>query len=269
MSAFARHFSLSDQHGHGVSCDQTGVFVGGVSLLEPCRNCGGFQRWRPRPMDELNRDLSKRYGVPVEFDAKLEALAAIARALDRGDILHAQIVTLHMEIPDPPPLAKGAQSAIEVVALAKELSASGMLKKDWDPLKHPRWPVGSPDSMGGRFAPADANVDASPPDESKTRDRTAQLGATIPIPFEAVAPRGIPWPSEIAPPLAIYPRRELENPYPDREGCDEEWAAAFRDCWELLRRKQLGRGDNRGSGRTFEKCVLGRVSERCGGNPTA
>jgi hypothetical protein len=268
LSQVGRRFALSNQPGYGVSCGATGVFVGAVPLLESCRNCGGFQKWRPRPLDEINRDLSRRYGVPVEFGAKIEGLVAIARALDRGDLLHAHIATLHLEIPDPPALTKGAQSTVELVALAKELSASGMLERDWDPLKHPRWPAGSPDSIGGRFAPADAEVDSASANESSASTRTAQAGA-IPIPFEAIVPRGIPWPSEITPPMGIFPRRELENPYPDREGCDEEWAEALRDCWELLRRKQLGKGDNRGSGRTFEKCVLGRVSERCGGSPTA
>ncbi len=210
LSAFARHFSLSDQRGHGVSCDQTGVFVGGVSLLEPCRNCGGFRKWRPRPMDELNCDLSNRYGVPVEFDAKLEALAAIARALDRGDLLHAHVATLHLQIPNPPPFANAAQSASEVVALAKQLHASGLLKRGWDPSKHPRWPARSLDSVGGRFAPADAALGAAPGYESSASTRTAQA---LPIPFEAVTPRGAtPWPSEIAPPLGILPRSRLEIP---------------------------------------------------------
>ena len=76
-------------------------------------------------------------------------------------------------------------------------------------------------------------------------------------------------PSEIAPPLGIYPRRELVNPFPDDPECEKEWAAALLDCWKLKTNKQLGRGDNRGSGRTFDQCVRGRVSERCGGNPTA
>jgi len=89
-------------------------------------------------MDELNRDLSKRYGVPVEFDAKLEALAAIARALDRGDLLHAHIATLHLQIPDPPSLANATRSASKVIDLAKQLHASGLLKRGWDPSKHPR-----------------------------------------------------------------------------------------------------------------------------------
>ena len=173
----------SEQRGHGVSCDQTGLFVGAVPLLEPCRNCAGFQKWRPRPMDELNRDLSNRYGVPVQFDAKLEALAAIARALDRGDLLHAHIATLHLQIPDPPLFANAAQSASEVNALAKQLHASGLLKRGWDPSKHPRWPAGSLDSVGGRFAPADETLGAAPGYESSASTRTAQA---LPIPFEAV-----------------------------------------------------------------------------------
>ena len=267
MSAFGRRFDLSEQRGHGVSCDQTGLFVGAVPLLEPCRNCAGFQKWRPRPMDELNRDLSNRYGVPVQFDAKLEALAAIARALDRGDLLHAHIATLHLQIPDPPLFANAAQSASEVNALAKQLHASGLLKRGWDPSKHPRWPAGSLDSVGGRFAPADETLGAAPGYESSASTRTAQA---LPIPFEAVTPRGaIPWPSEIVPPLGIYPRRELVNPYPDDPECEQEWTSALLHCWKLKERKQLGRGDNRGSGRTFDQCVRGRVSERCGGNPTA
>jgi hypothetical protein len=177
-------------------------------------------------------------------------------------------VTLHLEIPDPPALTKGAQSTVELVALAKELSASGMLERDWGPLKHPRWPAGSPDSIGGRFAPADAELDSASVDELSASTRTAQAGP-IPIPFEAIAPRGIPWPSEIAPPLSTFPRSRLENPYPDREGCDEEWAYALEYCRKLADRCLLGKGDYREHGKVFLQCVLGQVSERCGGSPHA
>jgi hypothetical protein len=262
-----RRFSLSDQRGYGVSCDATGVFVGAVALLESCRNCGGFRKWRLRPTDELDRDLSKCYGVPVEFAAKIEGLAAIARALDRGDVLFAQIGTLHLEIPDPPLLGKAAPSASDVVALAKQLYASDLLKRGWDPSKHPRWPAGSPDSIGGRFAPANTALDAAPAYETSGSTRTAQA---IPMPFDAIAPRGaIPWPSEIVPPLGINPRSRLENPYPDREGCDEEWAHALEYCRKLADRGVLGKGDYREHGKVFLQCVLGQVSERCGGSPHA
>jgi hypothetical protein len=266
LSQIGRWFGLSDQHGHGVSCDENGVFVGAVPLVEPCHGCAGLRKFRPRPLADLNRDLSKRYGLPLDLSAKTASLAAIAQALSRGDILHARIATLHPEMPDPPPLAKAARPIMEVIALAKELRASGLLKADWNPAKHPRWPAGSPDGIGGEFAPAGIG-DEPAGGEPKATVIPAQL--TIPAPFDFALPRGVPLPQEIVPPLGIYPRRELVNPYPDREGCDEEWAAALRDCYELLRSKQLGRGNNRGSGRTFEKCVMGRVSERCGGNPTA
>jgi hypothetical protein len=267
LSTFGRRFRLSDERAGGVSCDLTGVFVGGVPLLEPCRNCAGFQKWRLRPMDELNHDLSKRYGVPVEFDAKLEALAAIARALDRSDLLHAHIATLHLQIPDPPPLTKIAQSASEMVALAKQLHFSGLLKRGWDPAKHPRWPAASPDSVGGRFAPGDAAPDTGQIYDSNASIRTAQA---LPIPFEAVTPRGaIPWPSEIAPPIGVLPRSRLENPYPDRDGCDEEWEYAREYCRDLDDRGLLGKGDYWEHGKVFLQCVLGQVSERCGGSPHA
>jgi hypothetical protein len=263
-----RRFALSDQPGYGVSCGAAGIFVGMVPLLESCRNCGGFKKWRPRSLVEINRDLSRCYGVPIDFGAKMQGLVAIAGALDRGDLLHAHIATLHLEIPDPPALSKGAQSATELVALAKELHASGMLERDWDPSKHPRWPAGSPGSIGGRFAPGDGSADTSP-DESR-RSRTAQLAPTIPIPFEAVAPRGgIPLPYEFVPPLGIYPRDLLRNPFPDRPECEEEWREAIAYCNELERKGLLGVGDYRGMGRTLRDCVMGQVSAGCGGNPTA
>jgi hypothetical protein len=92
---------------------------------------------------------------------------------------------------------------------------------------------------------------------------------TITIPFEGVAPRGaIPWSSEIVPPLGINPRIRLENPYPDREGCDEEWAEAIERCRGYRKRRVLGKDGYRGMG-DFRQCVLGQISERCGGNPTA
>jgi hypothetical protein len=94
---------------------------------------------------------------------------------------------------------------------------------------------------------------------------------TIPVPFDLVVPRRLPFPlpQEIVPPLGIYPRRELINPYPDRPECEEEWREATAYCKELERKGLLGVGDYRGMGRTFRDCVMGQVSAGCGGNPTA
>jgi hypothetical protein len=266
LSQIGRRFGLSEQHGQGVSCDEKGVFVGAVPLVEPCHGCAGLKKFRPRPLADLNCDLSKRYGLPVDLSAKTAGLAAIARALSRGDVLHAQIATLHLQIPDPPPLAKVAPSMSEVLGLAKELRASGPLKADWDPSKHPRWPAGSAGGIGGEFAPADAVGAELAGGEPKATGIPAQL--TIPAPFDFALPRGIPFPQEIVPPLGIFPRRELINPYPDREGCDEEWAEAIKRCEGYRRQRLLGKDGYRGMG-DFYQCVMGQVSERCGGSPKA
>lgn len=261
-----RRFGLSDMPGSGVSCGEGGVFVGEVPLLELTRGRNGSEQWKPRHMADLNRDLGRRYGLPVEFNAKISGLTAIARALDRGDLVHAQIATLHLQIPDPPPLTKSLQTTSDIFDLARRLRSSDLLKVDWDPAKHPRWPAGSPDGIGGEFAPSDATLGTSVEAELKPSIIPVQL--TIPAPFEL--PGAIPLPSEIVPPPVIpnvNPRGQLKNPYPDRPECADEWARAFEYCGKLLARGLLGTDDYRGQGRTFYQCVMGQVSEDCGGSP--
>ncbi len=89
-------------------------------------------------MCELDDELTARYGLPISAAAKLGKLATIARALDRGDLALARIAAVLLQFPDPPPLEKGLPTANDWAALAVELAASGLLKGDWDPAKHPR-----------------------------------------------------------------------------------------------------------------------------------
>jgi hypothetical protein len=99
MTQTGRYFSLSVEPGRGVFCGYDGLFVGGVPLLERRRNSSGADEWQPRPAADLNRELQKHYGVPVEFERKMGGLGAICRALNRSDLIHAQIATLHLQIP--------------------------------------------------------------------------------------------------------------------------------------------------------------------------
>ena len=269
MAYIGRRFSLSEVQGIGVSCSEKGVFVGAVPLLERVWNSDdiGQDQWRLRPASGLNRDLSACYGLPVEFDQKIDGLVAVAQALNRSDVIHAQIGTLHLEIPDPPPLIKSAQTADNILEAAECLKPIGIQRS----IRAGR--VEGPGGIGGEFAPNGATSDATTAAEQGTNG-DAGAGAlitpaqlTIPAPFDFPIP---PLPSEILPPPAIpdiYPR-ELTNPYPDRAGCDEEWADAIAYCKSLLERNQLGRGDYRGSGRSLYQCIMGQVSERCGGNST-
>ncbi len=270
MALIGRHFGLSEARGGSISCSADGVFVGEVPLLERscCRN--DFQQWQPRLTDDLNHDLSKHYRLPVDIAAKVGGLIAIARALNRGDLFHAQIVALHLQFPDPPALKKTAENAREIVELALQLRASGLLKGDWDPLKHPRWPAGSPGSIGGEFAPRGAVADDSVIEDQNALVVPAEL--TLPVPFDWVVPRGapVPWPSEITPtPLAppnTNPITIPRNPYPGRPKCVAEWAEATEYCIDLWTSGQMGKDYNRGLGRTVSECIMGRVSQDCGGN---
>ena len=40
-----------------------------------------------------------------------------------------------------------------LIEFVRELFRCGLIKADWDPNEHPRWPAGAPDSQGGQFAP--------------------------------------------------------------------------------------------------------------------
>lgn len=154
--------------------------------------------------------------------------------------------------------------------LVRQLRISGLLKQDWDPQKHPRWPAGSPDSVGGQFAPAGADAASAVTGQDASADQNAQVipaQLTLPAPFEwqiPIPPRFPPVP--LAPP-DISPRDLPKNPYPDRPDCEQEWAEAYRRCWELAASGKLGQDGHRGMGSFLYQCILGQVSEDCGGSP--
>jgi hypothetical protein len=285
MTLIGRRFSLSTERGCGVFCSENGLFIGEVPMLERTRRSDGALEWRTRPALDLNRDLSARYGLPIEISSKIERLAAIAKALNRGDLVYALIATPHLEFPDPPDLTKSALRDGSVVGLSRSLQASGLLKADWDPSKHPRWPTGSAGGIGGEFAPAGGTDGAS---SSAEPDPSSEVAQVIParldtpdgipftpanattLPFPRVLPGEIPLPSEIAPgpllPPNVNPIHIPRNPYPGRPKCVKEWAQAQEDCVNLWANGLLGTDDYRGMGSTIAECMMGRVSQDCGGN---
>jgi hypothetical protein len=66
----------------------------------------GGDAWTVRPIDDLNRELSARYGLPIDAATKREGFAAVAKALERGDLALAQIAAVLLQFPDPRSLAK-------------------------------------------------------------------------------------------------------------------------------------------------------------------
>ena len=124
-----RHFRLSPL---GVSCDETGVAIGGIAALE--RASGGSGSWRVRPRSELEGELGTIYGARIDLERKLAGLGVVADALNRTEIARAQVATLLMQFPDPPEIAKGVQASNIVM----ELFLSGLLKDEDFETKHPR-----------------------------------------------------------------------------------------------------------------------------------
>jgi hypothetical protein len=145
-------FRLSFCAHAGVFCDAGGAFVGAIPMLARTRS-NGKEEWRPRDCDDLSQEMSAQYGLPLDFSSKRGGLAVIAKALNAGDLIRAQVATVLLGIPDPPSLSKGAPSRQEMIELASDLRSSGLLKADWDPDEHPRWPAGNADGKGGECAP--------------------------------------------------------------------------------------------------------------------
>jgi len=169
-------FRLSpDRDAHGLSCGAEGAFFGPVPLLARSED-GGKEAWAPRPIAEINAELSEAFGLPIDMAAKAGGLAAIAGGLNRRDMAFAQIATVQLRLPDLPPLAKSARTDGEVARLAVELFRAGILRGAFDPAKHPKWPAGAPDSQGGLFRPRDSDGSAE-----RTNDSGALLAdATAP-----------------------------------------------------------------------------------------
>lgn len=143
-----RQFRLSPPgDARGVCCDANGAYVDSIPLLKRVNNGAP---WEARDCEELSADFSSRFGLPIDVTAKAAGLAAIARALNAGEVARAQLIALFLRFPSPPPLAKSV-SRSELIEFIRALYWSGLIKADWDPTKHPRWPAGAPESQGGRF----------------------------------------------------------------------------------------------------------------------
>ncbi|MGD0193182.1 MAG: hypothetical protein ABSD74_20800 [Rhizomicrobium sp.] len=89
----------------GVACDADGAFVDAIPLLKGAP-ADAANIWMARGTRELSSELSRRFGVPIDMTAKTAGLNAIARALNAGDIVRAQLLMVHPDIREPPGLSK-------------------------------------------------------------------------------------------------------------------------------------------------------------------
>ncbi len=188
--------------GRGLSCDASGAFIGDIPLLKRSI-INGRERWEPRECAELSKAIGGSFGLPVDMTSKMGGVRAISNALNEGDVARAQIATVLLGIPDPPALSKGVDNRADLIKFIHDLHRNGLLKGDWDPDEHPRWPAGAPDSQGGQFAPKGDDTTVG-----QTVDDAAPTRSSHGIPSDiGISPReqfyGADVPSSVQPALQI------------------------------------------------------------------
>ncbi|HXE28145.1 MAG TPA: hypothetical protein VN656_06495 [Stellaceae bacterium] len=217
----------------------------------------------------------------MDFSAQISGLQLVARYMNEGKWALAKIAAVHLRLPEiSDDLALAKLLATEARYLAKSCSSCGQ-KSDpksravakRDVSGEPRVPAG--ESGGGEWT-SDGGYER-------------QLANPLVIPAQAIAPpMPIPAPLEIPlPPTEVAPfpfslpgaglrPPPLVNPYPNKRKCVEEWAEAEEFCKQMESEGKLVAGPRgkrtrgySGFGKDYNSCVLGRVSEECGGNPTA
>lgn len=248
MELRRHHVSLFklDQNvkGRGLCCGSEGLFLAGRALLE--RDSEG--RFQPRPSAKVRKIFSDTYRTETDWDSRVRSVSVIAKALNKGDIARAMIAAVLMRMPDP-------DGAIRISDVDGILAKAG-----FDPLEprdeHGRWTnEGSASATASRQAFLEPFVEPL-------------IGPMIED--EPVEPETPPGMDNVPPtlgPRRIEPNPPLENPYPDRPECVEQWDYALRACKDLLKRGKLKWDDSRRYSITFGQCVKGMVSEDCGGTP--
>jgi hypothetical protein len=139
-------------------------------------------QWEPRDCVGLSEDIGTLLGLPIDISSKIGGLRAISNALNKGNIAQAQIAAVLLGIPEAPSLKKNAHTKSEMIKFIRDLDWSGLIKADWDPVEHPRWPAGAPDSHGDNLHPRRIRASA---DEAKLtaadgRERKERNGQPIP-----------------------------------------------------------------------------------------
>jgi hypothetical protein len=266
----------------GLSCDDEGVFIAGdVPLISRHTTASRGIFYKPRPAHELQTLLAAAYGAERDFSAPIAGLQLVARYMNEDKWVLAKIASVHLrlrEVGDDLALAK--LLATEARYVAKSCSSCAekrghkhraVAKRDVS--EEPRVPAGESDS--GEW--------------TSNGGYERQLANPLVIPAQAIAPpMPIPAPLEIPlPPTEVAPfpfalpgaglqPPPLVNPYPNKRKCVEEWAEAQEFCARMESEGKLVPGPRgkrtrgySGFGKDYSSCVLGRVSEECGGNPTA
>ena len=244
MSENMRRLHPRGATNRGICVDANGAMLGPDCILVH-RTAQGF-RCVDRGEAAALQDALLAEGL--ESDWLFGQCRRIAKALDAGETALAQIFGLRIPVDD---LDRGK--------LKRLATAAPFIRANFNP-DEPRVPAGQ--AGGGEWTagsgaaepaliPAQATITLDPPVGSTLRIPSNPTEIT-PIPFD------FPGAERKSPPLPT-------NPFPRDPECAEEWAAAYEYCDKMQEQRKFRRGYD-GPGKDYRSCLLGRVSERCGGN---
>ena len=120
-------------------------------------------RFVVREPDEVDRLLTRAYQNAPPLNRLMPGFAAVAGALNANDLCLAHIAAVHLRIPDlPSQVARDAMEAEDVLIKSAARNPPFHVQTDKsihkaspDDPKHPGWPAGTPDGLGGKFRPKD------------------------------------------------------------------------------------------------------------------
>lgn len=83
--------------GRGLRCDDDGLFLGRVPLLQR----DGRGHFEARPVTELQKILHRAYGADTNWQSCARSAELVAKALNKGEMARAMMTAVLMRLPEP------------------------------------------------------------------------------------------------------------------------------------------------------------------------
>lgn len=182
--------SESGENNLGLAVTADGLVLGRTPLIERRDN-----NFMVREGSEIEHLLRRAYRTELTVDRLMPGLATVAAALNANDQCLARIAAVHLRIPDLPDKAardymEAEDSFIKSGHRNSVLGSREIRKASPDDPKHPGWPAGTEDGLGGKFRPKDGSA-AAITQEIKNRitrhELRLNLVAALHVGIEAMA----------------------------------------------------------------------------------
>jgi hypothetical protein len=166
---FGRVFRLSPHGGAGISCDQTGITLGGVPLVRISANS---LRSQVRTVEQLSAIVRLAYGPqsPNVVRRIHRGLTRAAAQLEAGDLARAGIEAVSIGFPDL------ARSSLASLTQLSELEKVGTA---WQ--NEPRVPAGQPEGGQWTTGESSGSRDATSSDRPSSTSRPAGADRRLPL----------------------------------------------------------------------------------------